>query len=205
MKENNFLKLSAKIFIFFGSYNLLLVGLRFIRNSPISLNSEVRRIIGIVPWYADFFVYLLFFIGSLGLVIFFSNKNLYVPILFCVPILLAASFKIINTISVMFSGPIPEISNFGLFLISIGMLLIGIILLWRKHATFFQFLPYFLIGIPLLSLVIPPNEFLEPALVFGFSNIIYGIGWILIGRDIIKWSKDDNHFTPKSTTLLRTS
>lgn len=195
MKENKFLRFSARIFIFFGSYTIFLTGLSFIRNSQISINSEFRRIIGIFPWYSDFFVYLLFFIGSLGLVIFFNNKNLYIPILLCVPILLAASFKIINTISVMFSGPIPEISNFGLYFISIGMLFIGIILLWKNQVSFLQFLPYLLIGFPLLPLVFPLNV-LAHNLVFGFSKFFFGVGWILIGREILSWIKGDIHLVP---------
>jgi hypothetical protein len=190
MREKKFINLSAKIFVLFGSYNLLLVGLRFLHDSPFSLTSEARRIIGIIPWYADFFVYIMFFIGMLGLVIFFNNKNLPVPVVLCVPILMAASFKIINTFSVMFSGPVPKISNFGLYFISIGMLFIGIFLLWKKHVTFFQFIPYLLVGIPLLSLISPINKFLLTISVLRFSSLFFGIGWIMVGTEIEKGIDD---------------
>ena len=200
MRENKYIKLTAKILILFGFYNLLLVGLRYLHDSPFSLTPEVRRIIGIIPWYADFFVYIMFFIGMLGLVIFFNNKNLPVLVIFCVLILMAASFKIINTFSVMFSGPVPKISNFGLYFISIGMLFIGIILLWKKHISFFQFIPYLLIGIPLLSLISPINEFLSTISVLRFSSLFFGIGWIMIGRELMKWIDDDIHLTANSVT-----
>lgn len=202
MREKKFIKLSAKIFILFGFYNLILVGLKYLNNSPFSFTSEARRIISIIPWYADFFVYIIFFIGMLGLVIYFNNKNLPVPMLLCVPILIAALFKIVNTISVMFSSPVPKISNFGLYFISFGMLFIGVILLWKKHITFFQFIPYLLISIPLLLLITPINEFLLTISVFGFLSLFFGIGWILIGREMGKWMDDDIHLTAKTVASL---
>ncbi len=189
MREKKFTKLSANIFILFGSYNLLLIGLNLLRNSSLSLTSEASRIIGIIPWYADFFVYIIFFIGLLGLIIYFNNQNRLVPLLLCVPILIAALFKIINTISVMFSGPVPKISNFGLYFISIGMLFIGVIMLWKKHISFNQFFPFLLIAFPLLLLFPPIHELFESAFVFGFSSLFFGIGWILFGWEFMKWIK----------------
>ncbi len=190
MREKKFTKLSANIFILFGSYNLFLVGLNLLRNSSLSLTSEARRVIGIIPWYTDFFVYIIFLIGMLGLIIYFNNQNLPVPSLLCVPILIAALFKIINTISVMFSGPVPKISNFSLYFIAIGMLFIGVFLLWKKHVSFNQFIPYLLIVFPLLVLISPIHEFFGFTLIFGFSTLLYGIGWILIGWELMKWIKN---------------
>lgn len=198
MKEKKFTKLSANIFILFGSYNLLLLGLNLLSNSSLSLTSEARRVIEIIPWYADFFVYIIFFIGMLGLIIYFNNQNLLVPLLLCVPVLIAALFKIVNTISVLFSGPVPKISNFGLYFISIGMLFIGVILLWKKHVSFIQFIPFLFVAFPLLLLIPPMHEFFGPTLIFGFSSLFYGIGWILIGWELMKWIKNTSpevHFT----------
>jgi hypothetical protein len=203
MREKKFIKLSAKIFILFGFYNLILVGLKYLKNSPFSFTSEAHRIIGIIPWYADFFVYIIFFIGMLGLVIYFNNNNLPVPMLLCVPILIAALFKIVNTISVMFSSPVPRISNFGLYFISFGMLFIGITLLLKKHITIFQFLPYLLVSIPLLLLISPINEFLITLSDFGFSSLFFGIGWIMIGREIMKWIDEDMFLSAKPVASVK--
>jgi hypothetical protein len=203
MREKKFINLSAKIFVLFGSYNLLLVGLRFLHDSPFSFTSETRRVLGIIPWYADFFVYIIFFIGMLGLVIFYNYKNLSVPVMFCVPILMAASFKIINTISVMFSSPVPKISNFGLYFISFGMQFIGFTLLWKKHVSFFQFLPYLLISNPLILLISPINEFLIKLSDFGFSSLFFGIGWIMIGREIMKWIDEDMFLSAKPVASVK--
>ncbi len=203
LREKKLTRGSVKIFVLFGSYYLFLAVLNLLRLSSPGLPSEVRRIIAVIPWYADFFLYILFFFGMVGFVILLFKNNLPFAVVSSIPIFIAVLFKPLNTLAMMFSYQTPFLSNYGKHFISFGMLTIGIYLIWKKFVPGFQLIPFLLIGFPLLGLIEPLREIYLINLILNYSNILFGLGWILLGVGIGKFIDDINRSLAFSSSLVR--
>lgn len=184
MKENYLISQSMRYFFVFGLFTIVKTLLLNLNTDVLSQNT--RRVIQIIPFYSDFFMYILLFVSVLGLTLFLNRNNLMVGIVLCVPILIGIILKLIGPIAILFDIQYPYLGNFNGYFISFGMVGLGGYLFWTKLINKLSFIAYLIIGSPLLLLINPiPNRnftFYLALVVYSFS----GLGWVFVGKNILE-------------------